>query len=50
MCSAADLCSCWTRLDAMALADAKALFAEDGLFNVGTDGQLTAAEPLEGGV
>lgn len=49
-CSAADLCSCWIRLDQMAPADIKALFAEDGTFNVGPDGQLTVAEPLEGDV
>jgi hypothetical protein len=49
-CSAADLCSCWIRLDTMAPADIKALFAEDGMFNVGADGRLTVAEPLEGGI
>lgn len=46
MCSAADLCSCWIRLDQMAPADVKALFAEDGMFNVEADGRLTVAEPV----
>jgi hypothetical protein len=33
-CSAVELCSCWTRLDLLPLADVKALFAADGTFNV----------------
>lgn len=45
--SAAALCSCWIQLDQLAPADIKALFAEDGTFNVGTDGQLTVAKPLD---
>lgn len=45
--SAAALCSCWIQLDQLAPADIKALFAGDGTFNVGTDGRLTVAEPLE---
>jgi len=49
MSSAADLCSCWIRLDQMAPADIKALFAEDGTFNVGTDGRLTVADRVKGG-
>ena len=48
MCSAADLCSCWIRPDQLPLADIKALFAGDGTFNVGPDGRVTVAEPLEG--
>jgi len=47
MSSAADLCRCWVRIEDMALADIKALFAGDGTFNVGADGRLTAAQPLE---
>lgn len=46
--SAAALCSCWIQLDQLAPADVKALFAGDGTFNVGTDGHLTVAEPLDG--
>lgn len=34
ICSAEDLCSCWTRLDVLPLADVKALFAADGTFNI----------------
>lgn len=34
-------CGCWTDLTTMAPADVKALFAEDGSFNVETDGRLT---------
>ena len=34
MCSMAAPCGCWIRLDAMPLADVKALFAQDGTFNV----------------
>lgn len=30
MCSAASLCPCWTRLDALPMADVKALLAADG--------------------
>jgi len=47
MSSAADLCKCWIRIEDLAPADIKALFAEDGTFNISTDGQLTVAEPLE---
>ena len=39
--SAANPCSCWICLTAMAPADAKALFAADGTFNVGADGRLS---------
>lgn len=39
--SVAQPCSCWIDLTAMAPADVKALFAADGTFNVGTDGQLS---------
>lgn len=49
MSSAADLCSCWTRIEDMALADIKALFAADGTFNVGADGRLTVADQVEYG-
>lgn len=45
-CSAENLCSCWIKLDDLAPADIKALFAGDGTFNVGTDGSLTVAKPL----
>ena len=45
MCSATALCSCWTDLTAMAHADVKALFAEDGRFNVAPDGTLSVAAP-----
>lgn len=33
-CSAIALCSCWISFDGIALADIKALFAADGMFNV----------------
>ncbi len=33
-CSAQALCSCWLSFDGMALADVKAVFATDGMFNV----------------
>lgn len=33
-CSATALCSCWISFDGMALADVKAVFAADGMFNV----------------
>ncbi|MFE1451970.1 hypothetical protein [Streptomyces olivaceoviridis] len=33
-CSATNLCSCWTRLDTLPLADIKALFAADDTFNL----------------
>jgi hypothetical protein len=38
---------CWVRIEDMAPADIRALFAEDGTFSVGTDGRLTIAKPLE---
>ncbi|WP_416520104.1 hypothetical protein [Streptomyces achromogenes] len=33
-CSASSLCSCWTRLDTLPLADIKAIIAGDGTFDV----------------
>jgi hypothetical protein len=33
-CSAADLCSCWIVLADLPLADVKAIFAADGMFNI----------------
>ena len=39
--SAAKKCSCWIDLTTMAHADVKALFAEDGTFNVAPDGTLS---------
>lgn len=33
-CSATALCPCWISFDGMALADIKAVFAADGMFNV----------------
>lgn len=39
-----NLCRCWTRLDQMAFADVKALFAADGTFNVSADRQVTVAD------
>jgi hypothetical protein len=44
--SSAHPCSCWVCLAGMPLADVKALFAEDGTFNVGTDGQLSIGRDL----
>lgn len=41
-------CRCWIKIENMAPADVKALFAADGMFNVGAGGRLTVAEPLEG--
>jgi hypothetical protein len=43
--STASPCSCWIDLTTMAPADVKALFAEDGTFNVGTDGRLSIGAP-----
>ncbi len=43
--SAAKHCSCWTDLTAMSHADVKALFAEDGTFNVAPDGTLSIGGP-----
>ncbi|MGP3737944.1 hypothetical protein ACTWJ9_33075 (plasmid) [Streptomyces sp. GDS52] len=34
ICSAQALCGCWIRLDTMAAADIKALFAADGGFHI----------------
>lgn len=34
-CSAASLCSCWLPLEALPLADIKAIFAVDGTFSLG---------------
>jgi hypothetical protein len=39
--SVAEKCSCWIDLTTMAHADVKALFAEDGTFNVAPDGTLS---------
>lgn len=36
-------CSCWVSVKDMPLADAKALFAADGTFNVGIHGELTVS-------
>ena len=33
-CSAAALCSCWIMLADLSLADVKAIFAADGMFNI----------------
>ena len=33
-CSATTLCPCWISFDGMALADIKAVFAADGMFDV----------------
>ena len=34
-CSAADMCSCWTRVSDLSTADMRALFARDGTFTLG---------------
>jgi hypothetical protein len=34
-------CSCWVSIEDMSLADKKALFAADGTFNIGTNGEVT---------
>lgn len=36
-------CSCWVAVDHLPLADLKAVFASDGSFNVGTNGEVTVA-------
>lgn len=36
-------CSCWVSIEDLNLADKKALFAADGTFNLGADGELTVA-------
>lgn len=41
MCSASNKCACWIDLTTMSHADVKALFAQDGTFNVGPDGALS---------
>ena len=33
-CSATALCPCWVSLDGMTIADIKAIFAADGMFNI----------------
>jgi hypothetical protein len=33
-CSAANLCSCWTLLNTLPMADIKAIFAADGTFDL----------------
>jgi len=38
------MCSCWVSVEDLAPADIKAIFAADGTFNVGIDGELTVAE------
>jgi hypothetical protein len=35
MCSAADLCPCWVKVDSLPLADIKALFAADDRLAIG---------------
>lgn len=36
-------CSCWVSIEHMSLADKKALFAADGTFNIGVNGEVTTA-------
>lgn len=38
------MCSCWVSVEHLAHADIKAIFAGDGTFNVGTNGELSVAE------
>lgn len=41
------MCRCWVSVESLSLADAKALFAADGTFNVESDGQLTLSDVQE---
>lgn len=34
-------CSCWVSIESLSLADKKALFAADGTFNIGSNGEVT---------